>query len=221
MRSAPPPQSPNAKFELLRPYVSGRRVLDVGAVGGSMERTEEPGWLHGLLKEVAASCTGIDILAEECAALRARGFDVRCASAETFEFDTRFQVVVAADVLEHLSNPGLFLERARAALEDKGHLLVSVPNASALLYLLLSAATGETRVNPDHVAYHCGQTLRTLLARHGFWVERTWYLEMVYPFSGGVLARSRLARAAWRAGVSVMPRTLRNTILVSARKRSD
>jgi SAM-dependent methyltransferase len=98
---------------------SARRVLDLGcatgALGAALERT-----VVGIERD------------PDLAAVAARRLDrVIVADLESVDFGEvgRFDCVVAADVLEHLSDPWTVLRRAVAdALEPGGVVVVSLPN---------------------------------------------------------------------------------------------
>lgn len=64
--------------------------------------------------------------------LRSDGYNVRLMDAESLRLGEKFDVVIAGEIIEHLPNPGRFLERARAHLADGGELIVTVPNARSL-----------------------------------------------------------------------------------------
>ena len=113
---------------------------------------------------------GIDTSAAEVAKARAAGHDIIQADAETYLSDRRWDVVMAGDVIEHLSNPGRFLDCARANLREGGILVVSTPNTYCLRELarVVAGLTNDPPVNPEHSCAFTPTTLRALCARHGF-----------------------------------------------------
>src|SRR5919106_82814 len=104
-----------------------RRVLHLGCIGmtegTASERLrffESPSSLHSRLRDVARLVIGIDVDAEIVSKLHERGRDdVRLCDAEELETldrtvgDAGFEVVLAGDIIEHLSNPGRMLEGAK------------------------------------------------------------------------------------------------------------
>lgn len=50
--------------------------------------------------------------------------------------DTRYDVVIAVDVIEHLEYPGLFVRNVKKLLKPKGLLILSIPNVTGLEYRL-------------------------------------------------------------------------------------
>jgi SAM-dependent methyltransferase len=122
----------------------------------------------------AASCVGIDFLEEGITFLRSKGYDVVQADAEDFELGRSFDVIVAGEVLEHLSNPRGFLLSARRHLRSEGRLVITTPNPWFFAYSWL-ALFGEPPENTEHTAWYTLGTLRELLRRAGFEIERAEY----------------------------------------------
>ena len=92
--------------------------------------------------------------------------------AERLPVIKNLQLVVAGEVLEHLSNPGHFLDMVR---QYDCNVIVTVPNAhsnAGRTWL----KRGIEAINGDHVAYYSYHTLKTLVERHGFKViDWYWY----------------------------------------------
>ncbi len=169
-------------LETLQPHIQGKSVLDVGCVEHSTDNIDKVRiWVHGFLKQHAARLLGIDILEQDIQELKKRGYDVEVQNAESFQVDDRFEVVFAGELIEHLSNPGAFLDRCREALAADGRLLLTTPNAFALSRLLRSllGLHNDPPANEEHTAWYSPKVLATLLARHGFEIERITYAD--YP----------------------------------------
>jgi 2-polyprenyl-3-methyl-5-hydroxy-6-metoxy-1,4-benzoquinol methylase len=86
---------------------------------------------------------------------------------EKLELEQTFDVVIAGELLEHLTNPGACLRGVRSLLRPAGRLVISVPNASSLKGFA-RVVRGVEMVHPDHVAYFSPTTVERLLARHGY-----------------------------------------------------
>lgn len=141
--------------EIIRKYIKGKNVLDVGPVG----QTEDY-YLWGELKKEAASLTGIDIEASPDDAI-IRG------NMESYDFGKKFDVIVLGDVLEHVDNQGFLLDNCRRHLREEGILIITTPNARWL--------TALEATNPTHTLWHDRFTLSTMLARHGFEISGFFY----------------------------------------------
>lgn len=189
----------------------GRDVLHVGCVdhGYLHDRLRTGRLLHRSIDEVARSVTGIDIDDDGIETLREAGFDdVLAANAETLDADPRmagrtWDVIVATEILEHLSNPGLMLDGLRAiAARNGARLIVSVPNAYRI-WSVLYALRGYEFVHGEHHYWFSPQTLVHLLSSHGFEVDT------IHPYRAGdtpirlnrdgdAVAELRIARMIWR-----------------------
>jgi 2-polyprenyl-3-methyl-5-hydroxy-6-metoxy-1,4-benzoquinol methylase len=73
----------------------------------------------------------------------------------------RFDLIVAGDVIEHLSNPGLFLDSCHAVLTDNGSIVLSTINAFGCIRFL-KAVLGHEAVHGEHTAYYSMSTMKRL-----------------------------------------------------------
>lgn len=148
----------------------GRDVLDVGCVG-EINTYGHPEWLHGLIKKSAKSVLGIDNNVEGIKQLKRQGYNVKVADAENFRLSHKFDTIIASEVIEHLSNPGLFLKCARLHLKEGGRLVLTTPNAYFPPNLFFEQAQ-----NKHHVCTFAMQLLKQLLQRNGFKIISERYL---------------------------------------------
>jgi 2-polyprenyl-3-methyl-5-hydroxy-6-metoxy-1,4-benzoquinol methylase len=74
-----------------------------------LEETESDDWLQGIICSHASSVLGVDYLEEEVNIYRERGYNVLCADDQDLNFKEKFDVIVAGDLIEHLSNVSNFL----------------------------------------------------------------------------------------------------------------
>jgi 2-polyprenyl-3-methyl-5-hydroxy-6-metoxy-1,4-benzoquinol methylase len=153
---------------MLLDLARGKRILEFGASGPTSAK----------VKAVAASYVGVDRQAAD-GVLAFDLDDVTQPALPSVETDG----IVCSEILEHLSNPGHFLDRL--ARQYPGvPLIVTVPNAfteSGRQHAL----TGVENVNRDHVAWYSDHTLVTLLTRHGYTVTSfCWYRGKPYTAEG-------------------------------------
>lgn len=132
---------------------NGEHVLDVGGSG----------YLAEIIKRVAKSHSTVDKQnADYCVNL----------DKEPIPIVGGTTLVVCGEVVEHLSNPGFFLDGLRLYHVP---VIFTVPNAFAAIGRR-HIMRGMENVNADHVAYYSHYTFKNLLQRHGFEVERfLWY----------------------------------------------
>lgn len=116
-----------------------RRVLDIGCFVGGTGR-----WLKERFSEVYV--VGVEPL-KEAASKAEKVYDrVFNCYFEEFKIDewrASFDLVIAADVLEHMRNPWQSLERIRELLNPQGVLLVSLPNIRNLRIINMLTTQGE------------------------------------------------------------------------------
>lgn len=153
-------------------WVKGPRVLDVGCTGHEIELESEY-WLHGRLQRQYNDVVGVDISERNVAYLRKRGFaNVIMQNAESLNIPGKFNTIIAGELIEHLANPGKFLERARNHLYPDGRIILTTPYPFALHYTLYALwKYPQTCQNLEHTCWFCPQTLRILAERCGFEIE--------------------------------------------------
>ena len=133
----------------------GKIVLDIGCTGVIATR----------IQAVAVRYYGID---------RAEGGDWAKVDVDRLpgEMPTfpDVNLIMVSELLEHLANPGSFLEALRAKYPQVP-VYVTVPHAGG--YSVKGACEV---VNREHVAWYSYTTLKTLLGRYGYEiVEARWY----------------------------------------------
>lgn len=155
--------------------VAGKKVLHAGATDSMLtaERAANEKLLHQKLREAECDVMGVDIDGTGIAFLRERyGIDdIVCGDLEALDTlfaPSSFEVVLAADVMEHLNNPGRFLDGAGRVLKPGGVLIVTVPNAFSLKKFIGVSLFRQERNHPDHVCFYSYMNLYELLNRFGF-----------------------------------------------------
>lgn len=178
----------------------GRRVLHVGCVDAELleDRFVRGELLHARIAAVADDVWGVDIDENGIQFLREHGFknvsvgDV-CEPGWMAPLAGReFDLVIATEVIEHLSNPGVFLDSLKGVLQsDRTEIVISVPNAFRVA-TLLNLFRNMEYVHPDHNYWFSYHTITNLLRKHGFAAEETYS----YSFDARPLTKS--ASSLWR-----------------------
>jgi len=151
----------------LKEQARGKSVLHVGCADYPItkDRLASGDLLHLGLLDVAASVTGIDRSTEGIDILRGSGVgDVHVMDAENITLAGTYDLILGGDVLEHMSNPGRFLEGVARLLKPDGEVILGVPNALSFntLKLLL---WGYEPTHKDHTFYFSPKTLAELCSR--------------------------------------------------------
>lgn len=129
----------NAPVHVMHLVGRSKRVLEVGCGPGSVTRL--------LVQQGDCRVTGLEVDSE--AIKRATPYCEKIIHADLnsetwphmLEEEQRFDVVVAADVLEHLYDPWMTLKHMTALIGPDGYLVVSLPHAghAAILSCLLNS----------------------------------------------------------------------------------
>lgn len=161
----------------LRDVCRGRSILHLGCTNSPYleQSSGDDRFIHFALRAVARELWGIDRDVEGLTALAAQGCDnLVCADLEHLErapLDRTFDIVVAGEVIEHLSNPGLFLMGVKRFLREDSTLIITTVNAYCGMRFVTYALRGRggirEPVHPDHIAYLSYSTLTGLVRRAG------------------------------------------------------
>jgi len=157
--------------------LSSLRILDIGCGAGLLC---EP------LTRLGAQVIGVDPSASNIAAARLhadRGhlsIDYRCTTAEEMDVRERFDIVLAMEVVEHVSDVGMFLNRCAAMLKPGGLMVVSTLNRNwksfalaivgaeyVLRWLPRGTHQWEKFVTPDELARHLHDNRLTIAEQTG------------------------------------------------------
>ncbi len=150
------------------------RVLDVGCVQGDRE-WEKVSWLHRYICEAVRETIGLDIDLNGSVELARSGYKVIAGDAQELPFrEGSFDALVAGDVIEHLSNPGRFLDGAHQVLRGEGRLILSTVNVWCFFHFLFEFLVRRSP-NIEHVSWYDLHTLTALLERHGFRIREVCY----------------------------------------------
>ncbi len=145
-----------ATYDFAKPYVAGKRVLDLGC---------GTGYGTAGLAEVAADVTGVDIAPEAVAHARARyradglRFETigPIESADLPYPDDSFDVVVSFQVIEHVRAVGRYLSEVRRVLRPGGTFLCVTPDRTLRLF------PGQRPWNEFHVTEYAPGELEAVL----------------------------------------------------------
>lgn len=203
-----------SKKQLINEVIdSSHEVLDLG-FWGQAYKVNSPEWRHGLIKSRAKDVWGVDIDFDENA-VAPRDHYLK-ASAEDFALNKKFDVITAIELIEHLSNPGLFLDRCAEHLKDDGKLILTTPNCFSLISMVEKLFKDEPEVNREHTLYFNKKVLEKLLSLHGFRVERVAYVDV--PDSYYISIKRKLFGVVYKFLTLFTPK-FTNTFVVIAKKK--
>jgi SAM-dependent methyltransferase len=176
------------RLDLIKAMAAGKSVLHLGCTNWpyTAEALEGDMLLHTELAKTASELYGFDYDQEGIDVLRGRGMtNLYRADLEKLEdvgLDRTFDVIIAGEMIEHLNNPGMFLNGIKRFMNPSTQLVVTTVNAYCgmrfLVYGLRGNGGSAEPVHPDHIAYFSYSTLKLLLERHGFNVDRFMFYDI-------------------------------------------
>jgi 2-polyprenyl-6-hydroxyphenyl methylase/3-demethylubiquinone-9 3-methyltransferase len=144
--------------------LAGLRILDIGCGAGLLC---EP------FTRLGAQVIGVDPSATNIAAAKLHAdkghlsIDYRCTTVEQMDVRERFDIVLAMEVVEHVSDVGMFLNRCAAMLKPGGMMVLSTLNRNwksfalaivgaeyVLRWLPRGTHQWDKFVTPDELAHH-------------------------------------------------------------------
>ena len=159
--------------QIILNYIKDKDVLDIGSVGQSDEYC-----LWRMMTDQCRSIIGVDLPSAADTARNllnvqiegiTHGGDDRIiyGNMELIDLGKTFDIAIAGDVIEHVSNQGLLLENIYKHLRNNGKIILTTPNAKWPTVFL--------KPNATHVFWHDKYTLSTILERHNFRVSSIEY----------------------------------------------
>jgi SAM-dependent methyltransferase len=152
-----------SKVELIKRWCSRGALLDVGcALGGFLAVANEQGF----------EVEGVEIA--EYAAQQARTrLHIKVSNSDIYSAELAsesYDVITMWDVIEHLTDPNLALEKIARALRPKGYIAFSTGDVSSA-WARLTAKRWQLLTPPQHLYFFSPCSMSGLLKRHGFVVK--------------------------------------------------
>lgn len=131
----------NDRYSLLR-YNKYVRALKDKLLGEKV-RLLEIGCYTAKLAELLPrniDYVGVDFDEKAVKIARDKGLNVRKVNfdSEGLEFKEKFDIIVAAEIIEHLLDPDKMMKQIKGLIKDDGAVLISLPNENTIYHRLLS-----------------------------------------------------------------------------------
>ncbi|MGL5820573.1 MAG: class I SAM-dependent methyltransferase [Sarcina sp.] len=141
------------------------KILDIGCGGG---------WFLDYFKKKGHLVYGVEPALNLKPALKEKGIKVFTGSIYDVDLKEKFDVITLNNVLEHIENPDLVIEKAYELLDDEGILIVKVPNDFNLIQEEANRFVEKKDwwvCYPDHLNYFNSNSLVKLVEDKKFTVE--------------------------------------------------
>ena len=156
---------------------AGLDVLDVGCTGKKADGRipDVATTLHQALKPLCKSLVGVDSDEGGIKLMKRDGFKVTCDDIITMDLQRTFDLIVAGEIIEHVSNPGLALKNLGKHLKKTGRLILTTCNPFYYRQQSKILRKGHIQVHPEHTAWYDPLTMGVLLNNSGFKIIKgTW-----------------------------------------------
>lgn len=188
MKNETPPFARVQRVAFLKDLCRGRSVLHLGCTNWPYQEQSsgDDRFLHAALMPEAGELWGMDGDAEGLAALESQGvsnlYHGDLEKLEQVAINRTFDVIVAGEVIEHLSNPGLFLNGVQRFMRPDTILAITTVNAYCAFRVAIYGIRGRgghaEPVHPDHVAYYSYRTLTHVAKRSGLVLDRFAFYDL-------------------------------------------
>jgi ubiquinone/menaquinone biosynthesis C-methylase UbiE len=182
------------KFELvqrvdfIKKMCVGKKVLHLGCTNYpyTKESLENNILLHNEIEAVAGELYGFDFDQKGIDVLLDAGgknlFRADLEKLEDVRLDETFDVIIAGEMIEHLSNPGLFLKGIQRFMNAQTNLVITTINAYSAMRFMIYGLRGRggalEPVHPDHVAYYSYRTLSLVAERENLRVREFLFYDL-------------------------------------------
>jgi SAM-dependent methyltransferase len=176
------------RVDLITEICRDKRVLHLGCTNYPFTDDSIKGnmLLHFELEKYASEIYGFDFDQQGLDILQSRGINnLYRADLEHLEdvpLAETFDVIIAGEIIEHLSNPGLFLSGVKRFMRPDTRLVLTTINAYCamrfVIYTLRGKGGSNEPVHPDHVSYYSYKTLTLLLERNSFAIDAFYFYDV-------------------------------------------
>jgi len=134
------------------------RLLDIGC---------STGWITSVARDLGFDVIGLEVNPHFAQFGREKyGLNIIESYIEEFSSDKKFNSATMFHVLEHLPDPLQVLKKVGELLDDKGNLLVVVPNAKSIGVSIFKEHYNWNA--PDHISFFSPDSIKLILNKAGF-----------------------------------------------------
>jgi 2-polyprenyl-3-methyl-5-hydroxy-6-metoxy-1,4-benzoquinol methylase len=176
------------RVEYLKNLCKGKKVLHLGCTNYPYTESSlvNNSLLHLELKEIASELWGFDFDQRGLDILISKGIkNLYLADLEKLDdlsLNETFDIIIAGEMIEHLSNPGLFLNGIKRFMNRETRLVITTINAYSgmryAIYALRGKRGSNEPVHRDHVAYYSYSTLKLIVQRAELVVEKFSFYDL-------------------------------------------
>jgi 2-polyprenyl-3-methyl-5-hydroxy-6-metoxy-1,4-benzoquinol methylase len=161
----------------------GKAVLDIGPCEHTEDYINHKNWFFRKVTKVAERVVGVDINQKLCKYAQELGFDMRHIDACSEEFlGEKFNLILAGDVIEHVSNIGGLLRFIKRHLAIDGKVIITTPNPFSYRHFFNVLKKGTSAPNLEHTCWITPTCMHELAMREGLNLKQITF--PIKPSSG-------------------------------------
>jgi SAM-dependent methyltransferase len=215
---------PGSSHEILR-----RRLLAIPRESAVLDLGAGDGHLGSAVRGHVSHLTGVESDPAAASTPAAATYDrwITASLSPDLPVGRRFDVILCADILEHLSDPDHLLRAARQWIEPGGRLFVSIPNVANVTVRLAVLAgrfpySDRGLLDRTHLRFFTRRSALRLVEECGFAVDgvtaTAMPVELAWPLLGRLPLRP-LVRALTVAAARLWPTLFGYQFVIEARAR--
>ncbi|CAN5206162.1 methyltransferase domain-containing protein [soil metagenome] len=176
------------RVEFIKKISEGKKVLHLGCTNFPYTKVsiDNEMLLHNDLAKTAEELYGFDFDQEGIDILKEHGtknlFQADLEKLEQVPLEKTFDVIIAGEMIEHLNNPGLFLQGIQRFMNSETNLVITTINAYSALRFIIYGLRGKggknEPVHPDHVYYFSYKTLNLIVNRANLEVKDFYFYDI-------------------------------------------
>lgn len=176
------------RVEFIKKACAGKKVLHLGCTNYpyTEDSIAQNMLLHFELEKVCSELYGFDFDRKGIDILEGKGvknlYQADLENLDKVELNEKFDVIIAGEMIEHLSNPGLFLRGIQRFMNKETALVITTINAYCgfrfVVYALRSRGGEREPVHPDHISYYSYKTLSLVINRENLDVGEFYFYDV-------------------------------------------
>ena len=165
----------------------GKSVIHLGCTGGLLDESSVNEYIqnfdklndtHSKIASVAKKITGLDISEDKIEIMKKLNipgnFEVGNLCDPELEINDKFEIILFANLIEHLDNIGIALENCINLMNDDSKLIITTVNAFTLERLIKLLFKYESN-HIEHTCYFSYLTLKRILEMNNFKIDSFYF----------------------------------------------
>lgn len=163
------------KIAFILDQCKAKNVLDIGCLGQDFN-FQSDAWLHGKIKTVADKIVGVDVVINLITEANSKGYNI-IHFEKLEDIKELFDIVLMADVIEHVDNPVELLKTYSRFMKDDGVIIVTTPNAKRAFDFINILLSNKYWLHPEHTMWLCPFTMIEIIRRAELKVKDFYWLK--------------------------------------------